>query len=124
MDLQTFEIGVGIMFAVVIGLGMGMFAVFNYAVQDEIEKTRRGFSSLARVVGYEQFQNSISGEISFWITDLGKLPATRGDVEEFFKDHNEHLAAVYQHLGIKVKPKVTPAVPEKHEIVVEKVVKK
>lgn len=95
-------------------------------LSDRVKKTRKGLRRMAEAVGFEYETNFWDGEIYIQIPwgSQGKLPATRSDVEKFFKNHNDVEAALYKHLGIKVGPIVTPAVPEKREIVVEKVVKK
>lgn len=93
-------------------------------LSDRVKKTRKGLRHMAEAIGFE-YESHHNGDIFITLPwDTSILPATRQEVETFFKDNNERLAAVYQHLGIKVAPKVTPAVPAKREIVVEKVVKK
>lgn len=124
MDLYTIAaMGLGLI-ALTNFVWLLVFLAFNENISNKISKTRKGLVRLAKAVGFE-YELSYNDEIYITVPwDNSLLPAKRGDVETFFKDHNERLAAVYQHLGIKVAPKVTPAVPEKREIVVEKVVKK
>lgn len=93
---------------------------------DRVKKTRSGLRRLTEILGFTYEVNGWDGGIyiDVWGRNYGAIPASRGDVEKFFKEHEERLNAVYKHLGISVVKKVTPPQPEKREIVVEKVVKK
>lgn len=125
MDLNTVAVIGFVLIALTNLIWLIVFITFGENIRNEISNTNRGLRRMAEAVGFEYEKRWHNDEI-YIVTpwDTGKLPATRHDVETFFKDHNERLTAVYQHFGIKVGHKVTPAVPEKREIVVEKVVKK
>jgi len=102
------------------------FIGFVADITDRLKKTRKGLRRLAEMLGFGLDVSWVDGEIyvDTWGHNANMQPAFRGDIEKFFKEHEDRLNAVYKYLGIEVKKKVTPAQPEKREIVVEKVAKK